>query len=344
MSKNKKIVNKIGELLNPFNILGSKEAATPETKKTIVREQTHNGVTWIDIESPTLKELISLTEAYSFHPLHLNACLSRGQLDRFESEEKYLFILLNIPKYGKKESKISTNRICFFLGDGYLITVHKNTQDTLRTIFEEAKMSEEKHVELFKKSSAYLLHQLLNVLTKDLAVIHDTVMKEVDEIEDLVFDVTMSGAYEITLLRQKIVRLKRVTSSFKNIVQDLASDQSNLTNAMGRYFTYLSNDVNKLREQLEEAKEVVEIYKDADFTVSTERTNKILGILTIIFTLGIPATIIGSFYGMNVLVPGGIEAGAWTFFGPYTTFYLVIMAAVAPALLMLWLFKTKKWF
>jgi magnesium transporter len=184
----------------------------------------------------------------------------------------------------------------------------------------------------------------MDVLIKDTVSLHEIVLKEVDEIEDLVFDVSTSGAYEITQMRQKIVRMKRVISPLKSILHELAIDQSGLAHPMSRNFKFLTHEVNKLRDSLEDAKEVIEIYKDADFTMSTDRTNKILGILTIIFTLAIPAQIVGSFYGMNVLIPGGIEAGSWDFFGPFTTFYFVITVAVLPAVVMLWLFKSKKWF
>jgi Mg2+ and Co2+ transporter CorA len=41
--------------------------------------------------------------------------------------------------------------------------------------------------------------------------------------------------------------------------------------------------------------------------LSTEKTNRILSVLTILFTLSIPATVIGAIYGMNVHLPGGID-------------------------------------
>ncbi|NIT99661.1 MAG: magnesium transporter, partial [Nitrosopumilaceae archaeon] len=59
------------------------------------------------------------------------------------------------------------------------------------------------------------------------------------------------------------------------------------------------------------------------FMLSTEKTNKVLGVLTIIFTLTIPATVIGTFYGMNVALPGGIDEQITSIFGPYTTFFVV---------------------
>ena len=61
----------------------------------------------------------------------------------------------------------------------------------------------------------------------------------------------------------------------------------------------------------------------------TEKTNKVLAVLTIIFTLAIPATVIGTFYGMNVNLPGNIDNSSMVF-GPFTTFIIVILASAIP--------------
>jgi magnesium transporter len=77
--------------------------------------------------------------------------------------------------------------------------------------------------------------------------------------------------------------------------------------------------------------------------LSTEKSNKILAVLTIIFTLSIPATIVGSFYGMNVKLPGGIETGDWFAMGPYTTLIVLIIVSIVPALAMIWYFRRLNW-
>ena len=82
--------------------------------------------------------------------------------------------------------------------------------------------------------------------------------------------------------------------------------------------------------------------KDTDFVLSTEKTNKVLAVLTIIFTLAIPSTVIGTFYGMNVDLPGGIGDSS-TVLGPFTTFIIVILASAIPAILMFAYFKKLGW-
>lgn len=339
------IADKVENIINFLNPLGKKEKIVDlDNKRCVVRELKHNTITWIDIENPKRKQLTEIAEQYNFHPLHVDACLLKGQLDRIETEEKYVFLLLRTPIYNSEKTKVVTYQVCVFLGKNFIVTVHKENARSLSNLFSECETDEKKREDVIKKSSGYVLYQVLHTLILDIVTLHDAVLKEVDEIEDLVFDIGVSGAYEVSKLRQKIIRLRRVVSSFKKIVQELATTQSGITENMTRYYKNLTNEVIKLSEVLEEAKETVEIYKDADFTVSTERTNKLLTALTIVFTLSIPATIAGSFYGMNILLPGGLEAGSWTFLGPYTTFYFVLTIAVLPVLIMLLYFKRNKWF
>jgi len=84
------------------------------------------------------------------------------------------------------------------------------------------------------------------------------------------------------------------------------------------------------------------LLKDTDFVLSTEKTNKVLAVLTIIFTLAIPSTVIGTFYGMNVNLPGGIGDNSMIL-GPFTAFIIIIIASAIPAILMFTYFKKLGW-
>lgn len=99
----------------------------------------------------------------------------------------------------------------------------------------------------------------------------------------------------------------------------------------------MRDHIDEIIEVLGESQETSEIYKDTDFMLSTEKTNKILAVLTIIFTLSIPAALVGALFGMNITLPGGIETGSWKFLGPYTTLIVLILISIVPAIL--WYFR-----
>lgn len=334
----------IKKVLNTLNPLSKHEEVTKTIeKKSNIASQEHNGITWIDIKDTTKKDLLEFFENYPFHPLHIEACLARGQLDRVENEEKYLFVLIHSPSYQGSQTRIVAKKVCFFVGKDYVITVHENSP-VVSGLYQTCQDDENERNEFFKKSSVFLAYHILNTLFKDSAEYRKEVLEKLEEIEDIVFDVKVSGVQKISKLRQEVVRLKRITSAFRRILQDLAVNQSPYTAGMTRYYKNLANEANNLWDTLDEASQTIEIYKDADITVSTEKTNKVLTLLTIVFTLTIPTTILGTFYGMNIILPGGIDSGSWNLLGPYSMFFTILGLSIISILVMLWYFKHKNWF
>ena len=140
--------------------------------------------------------------------------------------------------------------------------------------------------------------------------------------------------------------MKRLVNPLKRIVLETAKNIqrfSKTAEELTLYFDDVIDHIDKVLETLEESRETMEIYKDTDFMLSSEKSNKILGVLTIIFSLAIPATVIGTFYGMNINLPGGIETGNLNIFGDYTALIIVLLASVIPAGLMFIYFIRRGW-
>lgn len=325
---------------------GEKEAG-PAQKTEKIQTIHHGKITWVDARNPSRKEISELAQKYPFHPLHLEDCVSKGQFPKIEQndEDKYLFLLTRFPHYKSYEENITINQICFFLGKNYLVTVHENASDTISRIFAECEEHAEQRKAYIDNSSAHLLYTIINRLTDDLPNLLQAILREVDETEDIVFDDKVSGAYNIGQLRRKILSSRRVIGPLRILLEEMTTRINKFSRInLSVYFEDISDQINKTWDTLEEAKETVDIYKDADFIISSEKTNRILSVLTILFTFTIPATVIGTLYGMNILLPGGIEAGSWAFLGDYTAFIVILVAAAIPALLMHLYFRSRGWF
>ncbi|MFH1031284.1 MAG: CorA family divalent cation transporter, partial [Chloroflexota bacterium] len=104
-------------------------------------------------------------------------------------------------------------------------------------------------------------------------------------------------------------------------------------------FGDIDDHLNKITETLEEAKENVEIFKDADWVLSSERVNRIIRVLTVLSTVAIPFLIITSFYGMNIVLPGGIETGSTSL----KTFFILIAIMTFGSGIMLYIFRRQHW-
>jgi magnesium transporter len=314
-----------------------------ENKKTAaVTSQTHKNITWTDIANPTKQEVAQLADKYAFHPLHIEESLLVGSLPQLEKETDYLFLLLHVPVFDEAEKKIVSSQVAIFLGEDYLVTLHTDASSSLSSLFSACENDEAKRGEHFKSSSAYLLYSVLKVLLDDSSGLIKTTLGELDAQEDKVFDTQDSDAAVIAALRQKILRLRRDIGTLRSVVMELPENVHAFN--LSHHFRDVTREATWLFDMIQEAEKTVEIYKDADFTASTERTNEILAVLTILFTLAIPATVIGTFYGMNILLPGGIEVGPWNFLGTYTTLIVIAIASLTPAAVMYRYFKKRHWF
>lgn len=348
LGKPVKIAGVLKYYLNFLNIKDNGQKSSISNQKFESIESLREGkTTWVDVINPDRKIISELAQEFPFHPLHLEDCLTKGQFPKIEHNEddKYLFLLFRFPRYSSRDENITINQICFFLGKNFLVTVHEDPKDVISEIFNDCQDNIQQRKLYINNSSANLLYSIINRLTDDLSSLLQAILIEVDETEDIVFDDKISGAYKIGQLRRKILNSQRVLGPLRTLLEELKAKINKFSSEdLSIYFDNISDAVDKTWETLGEARDTVDIYKDADFIISSEKTNRILSVLTIIFTLSIPATVIGTFYGMNILLPGGIETGHWTFLGPYTTFMVITVAAIMPALLMYLYFKKRGWF
>ena len=306
---------------------------------------TNKSLTWIDIQKPTRDKMSTLEQLYPFHELNIEDCLSKIQIPKIDRYEDHIFVILHFPTLDKEKSIPRTTQLAIFAGFDYLVTVQQGELKPLTEMFQICKVNEKQRDSFMGTSSGYLLRSIIDLLVDDLLHILMKLEGNLDDIEDVVFDEKVAVAKEISLLRREITTLRRVVIPLKRIILDLSKDIQKFSEEdLTLYFDDVKDHIDKVIEVLEESKETIEIFKDTDFMLSTEKSNKILAVLTILFTLSIPATVVAAIYGMNVNLPGGIETGPATFFGPFTSFTLLVIAAILPAVIMIWYFKRQGWF
>jgi len=306
---------------------------------------TNKSLTWTDIQKPTRDKMSTLEQLYPFHELNIEDCLSKIQIPKIDRYEDHIFVILHFPTLDKEKSIPRTTQLAIFAGFDYLVTVQQGELKPLTEMFQICKVNEKQQESFMGKSSGYLLHSIIDLLVDDLLHVLMKLEGNLDDIEEVVFDEKVAVAKEISLLRREITTLRRVVIPLKRIILDLSKDIQKFSEEdLTLYFDDVKDHIDKVIEVLEESKETIEIFKDTDFMLSTEKSNKILAVLTILFTLSIPATVVAAIYGMNVNLPGGIETGPATFFGPFTSFILLVIAAILPAAIMIWYFKRQGWF
>ena len=314
-------------------------------KESNIQTITNKNLIWVNLTQPTRDKIIALAQKYPFHELNLDDCLSKIQIPKIDKYHDHMFIILHFPTSIKKEENVPRfSQLSIFIGLNYLVTVHEGDLKPLVEKFQICNSQERQREIFMNESSGHLLYNIIDTLVDDLFNTLLKVIEDLHDIEDDVFNPKLAIAKEISYIRREITGLRRIIIPLRRIIIYMTNDVQKFSeHDLTLYFDDVKDHIDKVLEVLEESKETIEIYKDTDYMLSTEKTNKILGVLTILFTLSIPSNIIGTLYGMNINLPGGIKPDSLYLFGPYTTFILLLIISLVSALLMAWYFHRLGW-
>ncbi len=300
-------------------------------------------LTWHHVRAVSLDDLDFVKRLCTVNPFDLGDCVSQKQFPSVVARHGYLFAILHFPRFVPEKKTVVPRQLGIFLGDKFLVTVYQSELRAIDQLFSACDTEQQMRQELLQGGSGELLYRILDVLVDYLFPMLDKVLGGLEGIEDRVFDDRISVAREVNMMRRDIADQRRILFPLPKLVGEIhVKTERYCKTDLDLYYEDLHDRVTKAWDTLESAQERVEIFKDTDFVLSTEKTNKILAVLTVIFTLTIPATMIGTLMGMNINLPGGVES-PWLFFGTYTTLIIIIVASLMPAAFMMWFFRRWRW-
>lgn len=291
-----------------------------------------NGFVWTDVQGPQRDDIEELAARFGFHSLNVEDCMAKFELPKLDIYNDHFFVILSLPPLAGNGA-LGYSQLSMFVGKDFLVTVHQGDLQPLNELVSAGQKGN------MTESLGQLVHEIVDVLVDDLMHMSRKIIANLEDLEDQVFDDTRSVARDISLLRRDINKLRRMVNPLRKLVEGIAVNIKKVDpeTSLELYFDDVLDHVDKVLETLEESQETMEIYKDTDFTLSTEKTNKVLAMLTIIFTLAIPSTVIGTFFGMNVALPGvGGDSD-------HTAFAIILVASAVPAGVMAAYFKRLGW-
>ena len=250
---------------------------------------TYQGLTWVNIERPTTEETDYLARNYSFNQLDLEDCLSRRQRPKIDEYKDYLFVVLHFPKWHKEIQIARPSQVSMFIGRKYVVTVHAGELTPLVKLFEACRDNAPARQIFMTKGSAFLAYRIIDLLVDYCFPIMDKILSQIEGVEDGVFDETAETARDVAVVRRDIIAQRRIIWPLRTVITELEPKLRKFTTRnMSDLFGDMLDHLNKLWDTLDECKEVIEVYKDADYVLSTDRINQIMRILTIIGAIMLP--------------------------------------------------------
>ncbi|MDX2278593.1 MAG: CorA family divalent cation transporter [Saprospiraceae bacterium] len=252
------------------------------------------GCTWIDIEHPEMDELEKLSQEFNLHQYTVRDCLEPDHLPKFEVLDDFNFVIIRvfaaeIDDRGHTAQDL-TNKIAIFFNDKVLITIHRRSFDFIAEIYNKYIPTLKIHTisEIFSKILWYGLHSYEKPA--------QLISNEIDDIESSIFlhSIHPQQLEHIYFLKRKASICKKMLLQTTDILSRHHSTKND---------KIVIQDIKDLHLRLitlfDQAQEDAHNLSNVYISLSAQKTNDVMKLLTVFSVFFMPLTFIAGIYGMN---------------------------------------------
>jgi magnesium transporter len=296
------------------------------------------GLTWINLDAPSLTYAQALADHFGWHPLDVEDVMSKRQRPKIDdyADEGYLFGVLHFPVYDRSIQRLNAAELDVFVGPDYLVTLPSVELLPVTRLFQRCQEDEAFREQLLSKGSGRLLYEVLDDLFDYCFPILDKIGYKLDSLEDDVFEGrSFEVVRDISNVKQEIISYRKIIKPERSTLRLLERHVERfLPEELDLYFDDIVDAAERIWDILDNYKEVVEALEDTNESVISHRQNDVLRILTVFSVVLLPLTLITGFFGMNVHFPG---------FDTEWAFWVIFAGMIATLAGLLTFFRIKRW-
>lgn len=263
-------------------------------------------VLWVNLAEPTPEETKAILEGvFQFHPLAIEDCVSPSSLPKIEDYENYLFLVMHAVDFNRAD-KFTTTELNLFLGKEFLVTFHPAPLKSVAAVLDRCAKANG----VVARGPDRLAHLLLDALVDNYKPVTDEFRAELEEIEE---DVLEGKATDLTsrllTVRGELNTLRAAIRPQREVAARLAHGESKIIRpVMLPYFRDLRDNLVRIEETATSHADQLLISFDLHLSRSDFEANEGIKVLTALTAVSLPATIIGTWYGMNFAHMPELEA------------------------------------
>lgn len=247
---------------------------------------------WIDITSPSEAELIEIGEKYNIHRYSIRDCMEPDHLPKHEALEEFQFIIARLiieTSYERSHTiQELTSKLAIFYSEDCLITVHRlplTFIDEIKTKYFDTKRN---------KHSSDIVVRLLWYVLETYEPPALLLMKIIDTYEEKIFLKNISPILmkQLYYIRRKTHICMKLLTMTNPIIMSLHNKDQVALNDLKDMHTKLQSYYN---QNLEDVNSLLNFY----ISLSSQKTNEVMRILTVFSAFFLPLTFLVGVYGMN---------------------------------------------
>lgn len=287
---------------------------------------------WFDVVEPRSEDIDTLSKKFELPSLLVQDMLKPEHLPKYEcSEEKHFLMLRSFDSEASKEATTVqelTRKIAFYISSDKLITVHRVELDYVNKMVEKLGRNE------VPKTLQGLVHQLVLGIIRSY---EGPVIGLQDTYDEFEADILSKKTDKLDTTR--IYHFRRQLFVIKRILrqtQDALYRSKDFWEEHPSMLQDLKENIDQVYFQLDDISDSFENLFQLYISLSDQRANEVMKILTVFSSILLPLNFIASFYGMNFEFLPGLHS--------VHAFGTVVLVMVLTSVTAIWYFKLKGWF
>ncbi|GAB6157922.1 magnesium/cobalt transporter CorA [Desulfotomaculum varum] len=287
---------------------------------------------WVDLYNFSEQELRDVAYAFDFHELAVEDCLHYSPRAKLDKYDDYHFLVIHAIRYNEeRDEEIMLVQLNIFLGDNYVVTVHKNTLPSLgrmaKICLTDTKLS--------NKGKDFFLYSIIDGLVDEYFPVLDRIGDRIEDLEDEIYEKpSRETTDEFLALKRTILTMRRAIAPQRRIFYNISSSSFTISEENQPYYLDLKDHLERITDTIDSYRDLVDGALDTYSSIISARTNETMRVLTVISTIFMPLTFVTGFFGMNVPLPN--QESVWSTVS-------ITVGLILVSVWMIVIFRQKKW-
>ncbi|MBN1654455.1 MAG: magnesium/cobalt transporter CorA [Deltaproteobacteria bacterium] len=290
-------------------------------------------VRWINIAGLHPYVVNGFCESLGFHILAAEDVLRVPQRPRVDAYDDHIFAVARMVSFDG--DSLRTEQISLFITPRMLVTFQQSRDDLWKPILERLSGP---NYRIRQRDVSYLAYTLLDTVVDHAFPVLERYSDVLEELEeDLLSRSSTNALHRIHAIKRELTVLWRIFLPMRELIVQLEKKDQILVSDLSRTFLRDVHDhCVQIIDIVDTFRDIASNLTDLYISLTSNQTNDVMRILTIIATIFIPITFFAGVYGMNF---EHIPELKWRY--SYAAFWIACGAIIGA---LLFYFRRKGWF
>lgn len=292
---------------------------------------TKNQNVWVHLTPKNEEELSLALKNYQIHPLTIEDIMNPQGRIKVENFPNYTFLVFRGLHFDSQT--IVAKNFNFIIRKNTLISIVLDHRNTIADLVEDYPRTKQ----LLEKGIEFILHKIFDLETDHMLPIIYRIEDQAADFESQVYHkhrrLDISSVF---IMRSNLQQVKKVIIQHVELLNILESSKLVSNRGLDVFFRDVKDHSLRILEIAETVRETISSALEVHLTISSQKSNEIMTLLTMLTAVMLPMSLIAGLYGMNFKYIPLLENRMG--------FYISLGMMGLIGAIMIVYFKLKKWF